>query len=198
MEQFLIGLLALTLSAGTASAQGPAAKILTEPLDWRFERLPVPAPFAPEIKLTGFEEARFAPGMFDTASPNYFTYVMVIEADGSPELGRPGIEDFLQKYYKGLSIGVGQRKGLTPDPAHMKAAVVPVSGEENKNRYTAKIVFFDTFNDGRKLVLNLEAHVILRPGTKNTYMSLLVSPQSRDSAVWQTLRGIEKNLHFPE
>src|ERR1700720_3090400 len=115
-NQFLVGLFGLALSAAFASAQGPATTILKEPLDWRFERLPVPAPFAPEIKLTGFEEARFAPGMFDTASPNYFTYVMVISADGSPELGRSGIEDFLQKYYKGLSIGVGQHKGLTPDP----------------------------------------------------------------------------------
>src|ERR1700688_98610 len=116
-NQFLVGVFGLTLSAVFASAQGPAATILKEPADWRFERLPVPAPFAPDIKLTGFEEARFAPGMFDTASPNYFTYVIVIAADGSPELGRSEIEEFLQKYYKGLSIGVGRRKGLTPDPA---------------------------------------------------------------------------------
>jgi hypothetical protein len=194
-NQFVVGLSGLILSGIIASAQGPAATILMEPLDWRFERLPVPAPFAPEIKFTGFEEARFAPGMFDTSSPNYFTYVMVIAADGSPELGRSGIEDFLQKYYKGLSIGVGRRKGLAPDPAQMKAEVTPMRSGEG---YTAKVVFFDTFNDGRKVILKLEAHVISRPGTKNTYMSLLVSPQSRDSAVWQTLRGIEKNLHFPE
>jgi hypothetical protein len=194
-NQFFFGLLALTLSAVSARAQAPAATILMEPLDWRFERLPVPAPFAPEIKFTGFEEARFAPGMFDTSSANYFTYVMVIAADGSPELGRSGIEEFLQKYYKGLSIGVGRRKGLTPDPAQMKAEVTPMRSGEG---YTAKVVFFDIFNDGRKLILNLEAHVISRPGIKNTYVSLLVSPQSRDSAVWQTLRGIEKNLHFPE
>jgi hypothetical protein len=70
-NQFVVGLLALV-----ASAQGPAT-ILKEPVDWRFERLPVPAPFAPDIKLTGFEEARFSPGMFDTSSANYFTYVMV-------------------------------------------------------------------------------------------------------------------------
>jgi len=181
-----------------ARAQGPAATILMEPVDWRFERLPVPAPFAPEIKLTGFEEARFAPGMFDTSSANYFTYVMVIAADGSPELDRSGIEDFLQKYYKGLSIGIGRRKGLNPDPVQMKVEVVPMSGEDMMNRYTAKAVFFDTFNDGRKLILNVEAHVISRSGSKRTYMSLLVSPQSRDAGVWQTLRGIERSLHFTE
>jgi hypothetical protein len=192
-NQFVVGLLALV-----ASAQGPAT-ILKEPVDWRFERLPVPAPFAPDIKLTGFEEARFSPGMFDTSSANYFTYVMVIAADGSPELGRSSIEEFLQKYYKGLSIGVGRGKGLTPDPAQMNAEVVPMpSGEDARNRYTGKVSFFDTFNDGRKLMLNVEAHVISRTGSKKTYISLLVSPQGRDSGVWQRLRGIERNLHFAE
>jgi hypothetical protein len=198
-NQFLVGLLALSLLAVSPGAQGPggppAATILTEPIDWRFERLPVPAPFAPEIKLAGFEEARFAPGMFDTSSPNYFTYVMVIAADGSPELGRSGIEEFLQKYYKGLSIGVGRRKGLTPDQSQMKAEVASMQSGEG---YTAKVVFFDTFNDGRKLILNLEAHVISRPGSKKTYMTFLVSPQGRDAAVWRTLHEIGKNLHLPE
>lgn len=198
-NQFLVGLLGLTLSAVSASAQGPAATILKEPADWRFERLPVPAPFAPDIKLTGFEEARFAPGMFDVSSPNYFTYAIVIAADGSPELGRASIEEFLEKYYRGLSIGVGRGRGLTPDPAQMSVEVVAMqSGEDPRNRYTAKVAFFDTFNDGRKLILNVEAHVISRPGSKKTYMSLLVSPQGRDSGVWQKLRGIERNLHFPE
>jgi hypothetical protein len=77
----------------------------------------------------------------------------------------------------------------------MKAEVAPMQSGDG---YTAKVVFFDTFNDGRKLTLNVEAHVISRSGSKRTYMTLLVSPQGRDSAIWQTLRGIEKNLHFPE
>jgi len=137
--------------------------------------------------------------MFDTSSANYFTYVIVIAADGSPELGRSSIEEFLRKYYRGLSIGVGRGRGLTPDPAQMNAEVVPMqSGEDQRDRYTAKVTFFDTFNDGRKLILNVEAHVISRPGSKKTYMSLLVSPLSRDSGVWQKLRGIERDLHFPE
>ena len=72
------------------------------------------------------------------------------------------------------------------------------SGEDPRNRYSAKVAFFDTFNDGRKLILNVEAHVISRPGSKKTYISFLVSPQSRDSGVWQKLRGIERDLHLPD
>lgn len=52
--------------------------MLTSPADWRFERLPIPPAFAPDVKLSGFEEARFAPGMFDTEAPEYFTYVLAL------------------------------------------------------------------------------------------------------------------------
>lgn len=210
-----IGLLALGFSAGLLNAQGggqrpggpggaadrPAgaanASLLKGPAEWRFERMPTPPGFAPDIRLAGFEEARFAPGMFDPASPNYFTYVLVISADGSKELATADIKDFLQKYYRGLSVNVGRRKGLTPDPQQIDAEVAPMrSGSDAGNRYTAKVTFFDTFNDGRKTILNLEARVVPRPASKKTYLSFLISTQPRDAAVWGTLRAIEEQVDF--
>jgi hypothetical protein len=88
------------LLPGPATAQPPAT-ILMEPAGWRLERLPTPPPFVPGIKLTGFEEARFAPGMFDPSSDTYFTCVLVFTADGSPELDRAALIDFLEKYITG-------------------------------------------------------------------------------------------------
>lgn len=186
-RRFAIGVI---LAAVISAAQTPT--LLLGPADWRFERLPMPPPFAPDVPLKGFEEARFAPGMFDTASPNYFTYVLVITAEGSPKLDRSTIENFLGKYYKGLSIGVGKQKGLTPDQAQMKADVVRVA----EGRYAAKVTCFDTFSDGRKLNLNIEAHAV--SGSGKTYLTLLISPQPVNAPVWQALRDIETGLHFPE
>jgi hypothetical protein len=183
----LLGLSLLPANAQPQRRAQPAPTVLKEPTDWRFERLPMPPPFAPSVKLNGFEEARFAPGMFDTSSPNYFTYVLVITADGDQGIDRAGIVDFLEKYYRGLSVGVGQRKGLKPDPAQITADLTP--GE--KDRYQGKLVYFDTFNDGRKIVLNLEAHVVARPALKKTNLILLISPQPPDTAVWQTMHGID-------
>ena len=189
----LLGLL-LLVPGPVLPAAGPehasvtsTATLLKEPADWRFEAMALPPGFAPDIKLTGLEEIRFAPGMFNTGSSNYFTYVVALLAGGTAELGAADLKDFLEKYYRGLSLAVGRGKGLSPDPAQMKAVVNPAPG---KNSFTAQVVFFDTFSDGRKITLNVEAQMVPRPATKQVLLLLLVSPGAKDAPVWQTLREI--------
>jgi hypothetical protein len=161
-----------------AGAEG-AATILHEPQDWRLETMPIPP--------------GFAPGMFDPASSTYFTCVLAILAGGAPPLGAAEIKDFLEKYYGGLSVGVGRRKGLSPDPEQMRAVVIPASpGPDQKSRFEAQVVFFDTFSDGHKITLNAEALVLALPARNKTCLLLLVSPSAKASAVWPTLRAIEK------
>lgn len=166
------------------------ATILKEPADWRLETMSIPPGFAPDIQLTGAEEIRFAPGMFNTAAGDYFTCVIAITANGTPELGAPEIKDFLEKYYRGLSSGRAQRTGTKSDAAQMKAIVNPAAGAEAKNRFEAQVDFFDSFSDGRKITLNVEAQVIAQPAAKKTCLLLLVSPSAKESAAWKTLRDI--------
>ncbi|MBI5683478.1 MAG: hypothetical protein HZC54_00225 [Verrucomicrobia bacterium] len=183
--------LLLTLLAPLRAAGPEHPAILKEPADWRFERMAIPPGFAPDIKLTGSEEIRFAPGMFDPNSSNYFTYVMVILADGAPELGAADLKEFLETYYRGLSAAVGRSKGFSPDAGQMRAVVKPAPpGPDAKNRFVAEVIFFDSFSDGRKINLHVEAVVIPRPASKQTCLIMLVSPSSKDAAVWQTLRDI--------
>jgi hypothetical protein len=185
------------MAPGIAHAQprpNMTPTILKGPSDWRFERMPTPPGFAPDIKLTGYEEARFSPGMFDNTSPNYFTYVLVVSADGAPDLDSAALKDFLEKYYRGLSVGLGRQKGLSPDPAQMNADVTTVQGD--KSRCTAKVTFFDSFTDGRKIILNVEAHVVASPAAKKTGLILLISPKPKDDAAWRILREIDAKIDF--
>lgn len=182
-------LLALMASLHASAAEQPT--ILKEPAGWGFEAMAIPPGFAPDIKLNGSEEIRFAPGMFDTRATDYFTYVVAILADGAPELGAAELKEFLEKYYRGLSRAVGRGKGLSPDTAQMKAMVKPAPpGPDAKKRFAAEIVFFDSFTDGRKINLHVEALVVPRTATKQTCLIMLVSPSSKEAAVWHTLREI--------
>ena len=176
----------------TRRASTSTAAVLKEPTDWRLENMSVPPSFAPDVKFKGTEEIRFAPGMFDTTSNTYFTCALAIVADDVTEMGAPEIKDFLERYYRGLSTSRARRKGTPPDPAAMQAVVNPVSGSDAKNRFSAQVVFFDSFSDGRKVTLNVEAAVIPRPAKKQVCLILLVSPSAEDSDVWPTLRDIGK------
>lgn len=172
-----------------AGPEHPA--ILKEPADWRFEKMSIPPGFAPDIKLAGSEEIRFAPGMFDTHSSNYFTYVMVIIADGSPDLGVPDLREFLEKYYRGLSTAVGRGKGLLPDASQIRAAVNPAPPDPDaKKCFLAQVIFFDSFTDGRRITLNVEAVLVPRLASKQTCLIMMVSPSAKSAAVWRTLREI--------
>ena len=195
----------VALCSLSAAAQPPnqTPALLKGPADWRFEKMPIPPRFAPDIKLTGFEEARFAPGMFDTGSPNYFTYVLTVSANGTEPLDAAAIKDFLDKYYKGLSAGVGRRKQLAPDVSQINAVVTPApssqaapSSQGASGSYEAKVTFFDTFNDGRKIALNMEIRVTAKPAAKKTFVRLLISPQPPAAEVWKKLHDIEKTIHL--
>jgi hypothetical protein len=176
-------------------AQDQTPSVLKGPADWRFEKLPIPPGFAPDIKLKGFEEARFAPEMFDIASSNYFTYAIVVTVDGTAEIGTADLKDFLDRYYRGLSLAVGRRKQLKPDVSQIDAVVTPSKSQPDaKNKHDAKVPFFDTFNDGRKILLNMEISVTPKPDIKKTYIVLLISPQASNAAIWKKLHEIGNSL----
>ncbi len=177
---------------GARGARAAAtATFLEGPADWRLETMPVPPGFAPDIACRGAEEIRFAPGMFDPGASDYFTCILALLLEDAPDLGSEAIKDFLEKYYRGLSIGVGRRKGLAPDPQQMVAGLESAPpGAGATSRFVGHIVFFDTFSDGRRITLNVEALVVPRPEQRQTGLVLLVSPSAGTAAVWPTLRDL--------
>ena len=169
-----------------------AAKVLKEPADWRYESFTVPPPFAPDVKLTGTEEARFSKGMYDTTSDSYFTYAVAIDADGAGNLGAPELKDFLEKYFRGLSAGRARRTGAAPTTAPDAAPAEVVVKPADPGRFTAQIPFGDSFTDGRTVKLHAEIQLIDRPAIKHTILILLISPSDTGSSTWQDLREIGK------
>lgn len=161
----------------------------------------VPPGFARDVKLRGKEEIRFAPGMFDHTKPDYFTCIIAITLDDERELAAADLQDFLEKYYGGLSRAVGARKGFTTDPARMKAVVTPTVSDQTES-FTAEVGFFDPFTDGSHITLHVEASQHRMPATKANGVILLVSPSAKDSEIWTNLRQIgrsaEANLALPK
>jgi hypothetical protein len=194
MKHLALLLIFACVTSVFAQRAQPAPTMLLGPADWRFERLPIPPGFARDIPWTGYEEARFSPGMFDTKSATYFTYVLSICIDGTQEIGAKGLKDFFDKYFKGLSTMVGRGKGMKPDPAVFNAVVTP---GDKVRLFSAKVPYIDTFTDGRQITLNLKIDVRPKPETKKTQLILLISPQAPDAEIWKQLDEIREAAHAP-
>jgi hypothetical protein len=189
----LLIIILLSLNAFFALAQNANRLLLHIPEDWTYEKLDFPLSFAPDIHYKGFEELYFSPGMFDTLSPNYFTYLFVLSINDKINIKTKEIEDFLLKYYKGLCSG-----NTNVDTSKVKAKVKKYINLKSKNQcYTGQLTFFDVFcNKGQKILLNMELEVIVNKKDNKLFVIALVSPSSKQSQTWLELHQIRKKINI--
>lgn len=93
LKEFMkqIGLICLALTGFSLSAAQPLAQqqfdIPKPTPKWFGERIALPPKgFAPDLGLKGIEEILFAPGMFKSDQPDFFTYVFLFAVEAKPVL----------------------------------------------------------------------------------------------------------------
>ena len=195
MKHYTMLLIGLILIGLQSRAQDARPQMLTIPSDWNSEVLNFPLDFAPELEYQGLEELRFAPGMFDTTAPDYFTYMFAMELEGKHDFGIPQTKKFLAGYFRGLSSAVGEGKDIVVDTSLITVTVVRPDIKTGKHEgYFVTVNFIDTFTGGRKVTLNMEAVVLYQKDGEKTYIQALISPQPKYSATWKELYQYRKTL----
>jgi hypothetical protein len=169
--------------------------ILDGPEDWKYEKIDFPLDFAPSLPYEGFEELRFAPGMFDIESSTYFTYLFVLSIQNKEELPKSELKTLLSKYYKGLYSAVAASKKMEIDTSQIKVhfGELKKSSSPTKN-YSVQIDFIDCFTNGQNVLLNMELEVIPKKQSKGLYVLSIVSPQSNQSVSWKELREVKEKI----
>lgn len=181
----------------TVFAQDSNPILLTGPEDWRYEKIDFPLDFAPEIDYEGFEELRFAPGMFDQASETYFTYVFALSINRSSKFKKGEIEQILAQYYRGLCAAVASSKGLDIDASQITVHINKAkSRKSNLKTYRSEVLFFDAFNTGEEVLLQMELEIFRDKAQGKSQILALVSPQAYTSALWKKLYQIRLDLGF--
>jgi hypothetical protein len=164
----------------------------TTPEGWKKERIPFPLPFAKDLDHQGFEDLRFAPGMFKADAEDYFSYAFVFWLEGKVAVDAASLEKDLLKYYKGLCDAVGKGKfdlsKITVKVEKQKAGTL--SGAEAEV-FHGRIDWFDPFVTGKPLTLHLEIWSRAADGQKHTCLFACVSPKEKSAAIWTTLRKIQ-------
>ncbi|MDB5384652.1 MAG: hypothetical protein JWM11_298 [Planctomycetaceae bacterium] len=191
------------MSATLLVADEPKSATLTAPEGWGGETIALPPGFAPDLKLKGTEQIRFAPGMMKPASDSFFCYAFVFELDPKPGLTDAVVKEEFLTYYRGLCKAV--LDGAVPDldPSIFKlelqrvksdAKAGPASDEKaaaNPILYTGTLDWIEPFATKKPQKLNLEIRTWTRNG--RNYIFACVSPQARDAAIWKQLRAIRED-----
>lgn len=169
---------------------------------WKGERLDLPPDFAPDLDWAGVEHIRFAPGMFQSDAPDFFSYILVFLLEPGSDTSKAGLESGMLVYYTGLSKAVMAGKNLAVDTSRFRASLeeatktdgVPHVAKE-ANSWAGTLDWIEPFATQKPQKLYLEIHVWNHEG-KLAVMSC-VSPGAPDMDVpWKTLREIGTRFRF--
>ena len=191
MHAINLVLILLSGMTGAPAEQGNASLLPKTQEGWRYERLAFPLTFAPDLKYQGFEELRFAPGMFNPQSDTYFTYIFALRLEGEHKIDLDFVRTFLFKYYRGLCKAAGADRD---PPLDLEKITVSVKkGEDQRTGaavFLCEVVMFDAFVTGKPLTLNVEIVAADNPSAKATCLFALASPKPKSEKVWKLLYGL--------
>lgn len=191
----IITILCLLL-ATIVQGQKKEALLLPFPEDWKYEKIDLPLAFAPEMKHKGFEELRFGPGMFDTTSESYFTYLFAVAFEKTTKFNKRTLKDFILQYYRGLCAVVDKSNTFGIDYDEIKVTIRKARTLEGRSAcYVAELVFFDAFTNGQKILLNMNLELTIDNVTEKTYLLALVSPQNTTHPIWKFMKETRRKLY---
>ena len=188
----------LLMSGTLLAADEPSSAKLAAPEGWGGETIKLPPEFAPDMKLKGSEQIRFAPGMMKPDSNSFFCYAFVFELEPKPAVTEEVLKVEFLKYYRGLCTAVLNGKLPDVDPSEftlelqrVKSDARPAPDEnavDAPKLYTGTLDWVEPFATQKPQKLNLEIRIWAR-GDRN-YIFVCVSPQAREAAIWKQLHTI--------
>ena len=203
MQEVSIAMLCLVSLCSSVFAEDAGQVRLPVPKDWKGETIKLPPDFARDMKLKGTEHIKFAPGMFQSDSDSFFSYVYVFRLEKKPELKPKVIKQEFLKYYRGLAVAVLKDRASEIDTKTFTFKLKPVK-DQNKTgspkkklvEYTAELNWIEPFATQKPQKLRLEIQTW--PAKEHNFMFVCVSPKSKDSAIWKQMREIRTKFHKQE
>ena len=188
----------LICSTTVFADEKPATLKIATPAGWGGETIALPPSFAPDMKVTGTEVIRFAPGMMKPKSDSLFSYVFVFRLKPEPKLTSNVLNREFLTYYKGLSKAVaGPNIDVKADT--FKLALKEIKSEKDKTipksvkRYSGKLDWFEPFAQKAPDVIHLEIDVYSQ-GKHNFLFVCASSKEVKPDNIWKELKKIRKDF----
>lgn len=176
------------------------------PEGWFGEKIQLPPGFAPAMSWKGFEEIRFAPGMFKASEPDFFSYALLFSLEPDSDISKAALEKQVLLYYQGLSSAVSRGKGRQVDIAKFKITIeeAKAPAEEapaqakDANAYTAQLDWIEPFATGKPQALHIDIHAWKDESRKRTFLFFCATPSEQGSEIRKALTNIRKDSRLKE
>ena len=177
--------LATTTGIGAAAEESlPFA--MPVPEGWRTETIPFPLEFAPDLPYSGLEELRFAPGMFEEGSSEFWTYAFVWWVGSDEPVDVPALSRHLETYFRGLAAAVAESRGFEVGDATFGAAL-----EADLDRgFSGTAETLDAFVTRGQVRLNIRGQVLECEARERQAVFFALSPREASHPVWSVLDAI--------
>lgn len=173
-------LLVQGLLLSLAIAQEPTL-YQSAPEDWRAEVIEFPLEFAPSIDLTGVEELRFAPGMFDKDSDTYFTYTFVWWLEGSHHISDKQLSEYMLAYFQGLY------KAVSSEQQDVSGFSAEFHSSDDDSYSVGSVNLIDPFSTEENVNLHVLVNQWLCEEQKKSAVFFRFSPSPLGSTNWQAM-----------
>lgn len=189
---------AMTINGAVCAADSPAIQIKA-PREWRGETINLPPAFAPDMNLTGVEEIRFAPGMFQAGSDSFFSYVLVFALPEQKTLDGETLNRELLVYYRGLAAAVASARNVEVDVDKFSLELKKTDQDDDGDappEWTGTLEWVEPFVTQQPQTLRFDIQTGTLNGGQGMYVTICASPTDRDSDVWKELRSVRKTVTF--
>jgi hypothetical protein len=187
-------------STAAATSDFSPARDWPVPPQWRSETIAFPLEFAPQLAHRGVEELRFAPGMFQSGAPDYWSYAFVWWVEDRPLQEAAALAQELTLYFRGLLSVVAKERATSarpgrPIPASVDPAAISCTlrsdGERDGwRRSLGDAVVQDAFGDGRKVTLHVVVAQRDFAAAGRRAILVLASPAELGQGTWQQLEAV--------
>ena len=196
----LAGVIAACQQTSEAKPQEAAPEaafpyVFSAPGDWRTEVVTFPLSFAPELDYEGHGDVRFAPGMFDPETDEFWTYSFVWWLPLDTEITPDRLSADMNTYFSGLAaLIMTSREEDVPDytaSAHFTLSDDLRLPTKDGMSFDGRVETLDAFATQSPVALN--AHVDAVPCSDQGRLALIFgfSPQPYAHENWRTLDTIK-------
>lgn len=158
--------------------------ILTNTKNWKKEIIKFPIDWAPEVKLVGFEELRFAPNWNKPNNNEFWSLVMAWSIDSKSSLP----QQFVIKNFRGYFNGLMKPNHWAKEFPEPKVKISETTN--NKLNFNFSMTFFDGFHTGKVMTVHVKTNQFFCETTQRTFITFYISPKNLNNKIWQSLEEI--------